>query len=173
MLSQAFGDGDFADELSRREGNCRTLLAPTAGTPFSSTATYFNDLADAGEWVQLEEAARQHVGSSSRQLAMMARRFLVLGLAKQGDATKATEACNLACEIVSAAGCEAPDFVQAVKLLFNEKRYAEAAQRVVEFTGLYGAQIHSIRDVGLRVYQETNNAALATALGIKTRKGKR
>lgn len=172
-LGEAAQDGGFAADLSRREENCRTLMAPTAATPFARTGSYLRDLADAGDWVTLEGVARQHVGSSSRELALMARRFLAMALARQGDAAKATEACNLACEIVSAAGCEAQDFVQVVILLYNEKRYIEAGQRIVEFAGLYVPQIHLVRDVGLQVYQETKDAALAVALGIKPIKGKK
>jgi hypothetical protein len=171
MLRQAATDAGFAVELGHREENCRTLLTPASATPFAMTAAYLKELADAGEWVQLEEAARQHVGSGSRPLSLMARRFLVLALAKQGDAAKATEACNLACDIVSAAGCEVPDFVQATTLLYNEKRYADSGRLIVEFAGLYGAQLHLVRDVGLQVYQHTKDAALGAALGIK--KGKK
>lgn len=170
MLGREAEDGEFAAELGRREQTCRTLMTTASSTPFDRTASYLRDLADAGDWSTLEETSRKHVGSNARELRLMARRFLVHSLAKQGDAAKSAEACDLAYEIVSTAGCEATDFVQAATLLYNEKKFADSGRLIVEFAGLYAAQLHLVRDVGLKVYQETKDAALCAALGIKKRK---
>ncbi len=171
MLGREAADSEFAAELGRREQTCRTLMTTASATPFDRTASYLRDLADAEEWSTLEETSRKHVGSNSRELGLLARRFLIHSLARQGDAAKSAEACNLAYEIVSAAGCEAMDFVQAATLLYNEKRYADSGRLIVEFAGLYTAKLHLVRDVAVQIYQETKDAALGAALGIK--KGKK
>ena len=175
MLNQSAAvDGEFAAELRHREENCQVLMAPTAVGPFTNTDEFLQDLVNAGEWVRLEEAARQHAGSRSRQLSAMARRYLVIALANQGDAAKASEACGLAVDIVNAAGCDASDFVQAAVLLYNEKRYNDSCKLIKEFASRYGNQIQLVREIGQKVYLETKDAELAAVLGIKvtTRRGK-
>jgi len=173
VLAQASTEAEFAAELTRREENARVLLAPAAPGPFNMTAAYFEDLAEAMDWTRLEDETRQHLRSGSRSLAAISRRFLVLALASQGDARKSAEACELACRIIDVAGCEASDFVQAVTLLYNQNRFHDAGQRIVEFAGLYGGEMHRIRDLGLQVYKETKDPALAKVLGLKKKSGKK
>jgi hypothetical protein len=166
----AAADGEFADELGHREKNCQVLMTPAAPAPFANTADFLKDLAGAGEWVKLEDAARKHAGSSARPLAAMARRYLVTALANQGDAAKLTEACALALGIVNSPGCDTPDFVQASVLLYNEKRYEDSCNLLKEFAGRYGGQIHLVQDIGQKVFIETKDRDLAAALGIKVAK---
>jgi predicted MPP superfamily phosphohydrolase len=170
----AAADVEVAAELGRREENGQALMTPAPPTPFASTADFMEELARAGEWAQLENTARKHAGSNARPLAAMARRFLVIALANQGDAAKLTEACALAQGIVNEPGCDAPDFVQAAVLLFNEKRYNDSCNLLKEFVGRYGGQIHLIREIGQKVFIETNDGELGAALGMKAvkRRGK-
>jgi hypothetical protein len=169
-LKRVAADGQVAAELERREENCRVLMAPAAPTPFTNTADFMSELAAAGEWVQLEDAARKHADSDSRPLSAMARRFLVIALANQGDGAKQTLACTLSLEIVNSPGCEATDFVQAAVMLYNEKRYKDSCVMLKQFVGRYGGQLDLIREIGQKVVVETNDAELAAALGTKASK---
>jgi hypothetical protein len=167
MLKQAAeSDEYFARDLSRREDNCRGLIAVRHSTPFGNTEDLMKDLAANGEWGQLESVARQRVGSTSRALAAIARRYLVVALANQGDEVKDDEACALALDIIRSPGSEAADYVRAATLLHNRNQHQQSCDVLKEFAGRYPEQRHLIASIGQKVVIATGDNELVVALGL-------
>lgn len=133
---------------------------------FEKRRDFLEELASRGEWIKLEEVAIQHLQSRSHELAKIARRYLVIALANQGDAKKSAEACKMAVDIVNTVGCEIQDFVRAVTLLYNEKHYNQSCELIKLFANRYSGQVHLVSEIGQKVYYETKDALLAELLGI-------